>query len=103
MWICVSCLLNNSWIKLFSQPDSLENYITNVGCVWYYHYWIILPIDFLYHFSSGDYLFFYAYDDNNVVGLMQPTPQRAYTPEVEILYEYVVDTMVDDLVEAMED
>ena len=55
-------------------------------------------------FSSYYYLFVYSYGDNNVVGLMQPTPQRAYTPEVEILYEYVVDNMVDDmLVEAMED
>ena len=44
----------------------------------------------------------YASDDNNVVGLIHPTQEISDTPEVEIPDKYVVDTMVDERLEAME-
>ena len=49
----------------------------------------------------GDYFFVYASDDNNVVLLIHPTSESADTPEDDIPDWVVVDTMVDDLLEAM--
>ena len=43
--------------------------------------------------SSGDYFFVYADGDNNVVGLVQPTPDSAYTPEAYMSDGYVIDTL----------
>ena len=54
------------------------------------------------NFSSDDNLFFYTSGDNNVVRLIQPTPDSAYTMESYITDEDVVNTMVDDILEAME-
>ena len=53
-------------------------------------------------FYSGDYLFFYASDENNVVVLIKPTLQSAYTPEADMPYEEVVDTMGYDMLDEME-
>ena len=53
-------------------------------------------------FSSGEYLFAYYYSDNNVVGLIQPTPYSADTPEAYITDEDVVYTMGCYFLEAME-
>ena len=49
----------------------------------------------------GDYLFVYASDENNVVVLIQPTPESADTPEADIPDEEVVHTMGDDMLETM--
>ena len=57
---------------------------------------------FPHHFSSSDYLFIYAAGSNNSVGLIHPTPYSAYTPEVYIEYEDVVDTMGDYMMDATE-
>ena len=57
---------------------------------------------FTQKFSSNDYLFLYTSDDNNFVGLINPTPQSSYTPEADIIEYYLVDNMVDDMLEAME-
>ena len=53
----------------------------------------------LQKFYSGDYLFIYAYDDNNVFVLLHPTTDSADTPEAEITNEEVVDTMGDDMLD----
>ena len=53
-------------------------------------------------FYSGDYLFVYASDDNNVVVLIQTTPDTSDTPEADIPYEEVVDTMGDDMLYELE-
>ena len=50
----------------------------------------------------GDYLFVYSSDENNIVVLIQTTSESAYTPEYEIPDWEVVDTMGDDMMEAME-
>ena len=68
----------------------------------YVRYWIIWILDFSQKFYSGDYLFLYDSDDNNVVILIQPTTKSADTPESEIPYEEVVDTMGDDMQDEME-
>ena len=57
---------------------------------------------FTQKFSSSDELFVYAAGENNVVGLIQPTPDSAYTPEDYMPDNDVVDTMGDDMLEAME-
>ena len=57
---------------------------------------------FTQNFSSGDYLFVYAYGDNNIVGLITPTPDSEDTLEAYIPDEDVVDTMEVDILEAME-
>ena len=46
---------------------------------------------FLQKLYSDDYLFVYASDDNNVVGLIHPTPDISDTPQVKISDKYVVD------------
>ena len=56
---------------------------------------------FTQNFSSGDYLFVYATGDNSVVGLIQITPDSADISEAYIPDEYVVDTMVYAIMEAM--
>ena len=43
-----------------------------------------------------------AYDDINVVVLIQPTTDSADTLEAEIIYKEVVDTLEDDMMKAME-
>ena len=53
-------------------------------------------------FYSGDYLFVYASDDNNVDVFIQTTPYSADTPEDEMPYEEVVDTMGYDMLDEME-
>ena len=57
---------------------------------------------FTHKFSSGDYLSVYNTGDNNVVGLIHPTPDIEKTLEVYIPDQDVVDTMVADIMEAME-
>ena len=52
--------------------------------------------------SSGDYVFVYAADKNNVVGLIQPTSESEITPEYEIPDEDVVYTIVYDMLEYIE-
>ena len=52
--------------------------------------------------SSSYYYYFYAAHDNNVVGLILTTPDSVDTPESEIPDEDMVDTMGDDMLEAME-
>ena len=42
---------------------------------------------------SGDYSFVYASDDNNIVVLIQTTPESADTLKDNMPYEDVVDTM----------
>ena len=68
----------------------------------YVRYWIRWTLDFSQKLYSGDYLFFYDSGDNNVVVLIQPTPENADTPETELLYEEVFDTIVDDMLDEME-
>ena len=51
---------------------------------------------------SGDYFFVCASGDNNVFVLMNPIPYIADVPEAEMPYEEVVDTMGDDILEAIE-
>ena len=53
-------------------------------------------------YYSGDYYFVYASDDNNVVGLLQPTPYISNIPEADIPDEYVVDTMGSDMMDKTE-
>ena len=50
----------------------------------------------------GDYLFVYASDANNFVVLIQTTPDSTDTPESEISYEEVVDTMGGDMLDELE-
>ena len=50
---------------------------------------------------SGDYFFVYASDDNNVVVLIQPTPEIADTPESEIPDEELADAMLDDMLDSV--
>ena len=69
--------------------------------MWYVRYWIKLTLDFSTKVFFSDYLFLYAYDENNVF-FIHPTTDSSYTPEAEIKYEDVVDNMVDDMLEAME-
>ena len=57
---------------------------------------------FMKKLYSDDYLFVYVSDDNNVVVLIQTTPEIADTPYADITYQEVVDTMEDDIMEAME-
>ena len=59
---------------------------------------MILP----YKLSYGDYFFVYDASDNIFFGLIHPTPDSADTPEAYMIYKDVVDTMVDDMLEAME-
>ena len=54
------------------------------------------------NFSSGDYLSIYATDDNNVVILIQSTPESADTQKADMPDEEMVDTMGDDITEEME-
>ena len=54
------------------------------------------------NFSSDDNLFFYTSGDNNVVRLIQPTPDSAYTMESYIKDEDVVDIMGYDVLDPME-
>ena len=62
----------------------------------------IWTIDFSHRLYSGDYLFVYDSDDNNVVVLVQPTPYSVDTQEDEMPYEEVVDTMRDDMMDEMD-
>ena len=47
-------------------------------------------------------IFFYDTGDNNVFGLIQPAPDSEDTLEAYIIDEDVVDTMVDYMLESME-
>ena len=51
---------------------------------------------------SGDYFFVYASDEHNVVVLIHPTPEIADTPEADMTYDEVVDTMGYDILDEME-
>ena len=95
----ITHILTKVWIQVCSQPNSLEKYFAKVGfgmsdTVEYDHF--IFP----QNFSSGDYLFFYNPGENSVVGF--PTPDSEDTLEDYIPYQDVVDTMGDDMMEAME-
>ena len=99
--ILITQIFIKASIKVCSQPESLAIYFTQIGCDMFNtgeYYYQVYPKNF----SSGDYSFVYAADDNNVVGLLQSTPQIANTPEVQIPDEDVVDTMEGDILEAME-
>ena len=61
----------------------------------YYH-----PV-FPQKFSSGDYLLVYDDGDNNVVDLIHPTPYSEDTLEAYMPDGDVIDTMGDDMLEAM--
>ena len=61
----------------------------------YYH-----PV-FPQEFSSGDYLLVYDEGDNNVVDLIHPTPYSEDILEAHMPYGDVIDTMGDDMLEAM--
>ena len=52
--------------------------------------------------SFSYYSFVYAAGEDNCVGLLWPTPDGADTLEAEIIDEGASDTMVDDILEAME-
>ena len=52
---------------------------------------------FTQRLSSSNYFFVYAAGENNVVGLIQPTPDITYTLEAYITYDDVIDTMLDDI------
>ena len=56
---------------------------------------------FKHKLSSGDYLFVYSASENNVVGLIHPTPDSVDTPEAYTKDEDVVDTTGDDMLEAL--
>ena len=68
----------------------------------YVRYWIRWTLDFSQKFYSSDYLFFYAFDNNNVVVLVQNTTDITDTLEADMPYEEVVDTMVDNILDEME-
>ena len=53
-------------------------------------------------FSSSEYFFVYYYGENNVVGLLQPTPDSADTPETYMTDEDLVYTMGYPFLDAME-
>ena len=57
---------------------------------------------FTHKFSYIENLFFYAAGENNVDHFIQFTPEIADTPESYIIDEDVVDTMGDDMMDAME-
>ena len=99
--ILITYLITNIWIQVCSHPDSLEKYFTKVGCgisatVKYDH------LVFTQNFSSGDYLFVYADGENNVVSLIHPNPDSEDTPEAYMPVVYVVDIMVDYILESLE-
>ena len=48
-----------------------------------------------------NYLFVYASDKNNVVVLIQPSPDSSDTPELDIPEKDMVDTMGYDMLEVM--
>ena len=96
--ILITHLLRKACENVSSQPDSIERYFTEVGCVMSTsgeddH--LIFP----QKFSSGDYFFVYAADDNNVVVLIQATLESEDKLEDEILGEDVVYTMLDDILD----
>ena len=53
-------------------------------------------------FSDYYYVYLYSSYYNNNVGLIHPTPDIQDSTEDEIPDNYVVDTMVDDSLEAIE-
>ena len=57
---------------------------------------------FSQNFYSGDYLFVYASDENNIVVLIYTTTYSADTPDADMPYEEVVDTMGDDMLDEHE-
>ena len=67
-----------AWIQVCSNTDSIDRYLTKVGCVMSatrkYDYLI-----FTHKFSSSDYIFVYAADDNKIVGLIHTTLYGADT------------------------
>ena len=94
-------LLTKALIKVYSQPNSLESYFAKMGCGMsntgeYYH--------FIYtqKFSSADYLFVFGSGCNNVVSLIHTTTYSKDTPEAYMPDGYVIDTIVYDILEAME-
>ena len=68
----------------------------------YVRYWIRWTLDFSQKFYSGDYLFFYASNENNIVVLIQTNPESEDTPEADMKYEDMVDTIRDDMLDEME-
>ena len=52
-------------------------------------------------FSSSDYYYVYADDEDNVVGQLQTTPKSSDILEAEIPDEDVVNIMGDDIMDAM--
>ena len=98
--IFITKLVCNSLRQVYSKPDYLDIYFAKVGCRIsatgeYYH--LIFP----QKLSSCDYSSFYASGDN-CFGLIQPTPYSAGKLESKIPDEYVVDNMVDYMMESME-
>ena len=99
--ILITHLLTKAWIQVCSQPNSLERYLFKVGFAIY----ATREDDHLFFpqkFSSSDYFFVCASGDNSVSGLIQPTPDSSNTTDACFPYEYLVDTLVDDMLDAME-
>ena len=93
--------MTKAQIQVCSNPDCLEIYFTKVSCRMsstgeYDH--LIFP----HNLSSSDYLFVYAAGENNVVILIQNTPDSADTTDFYMTDEDVVDNMGDDIIETME-
>ena len=94
--ILIHNLMTKAWIHVFSHPDSIDRYFTNVV----YDMYDAIEYDHLVFpnkFPSGDYFFVYDASDNNVACLIQPTPNSADTPNAYMTDEEVVDTMVYDM------
>ena len=68
----------------------------------YVHHQRRWPLGLSKKISSGDIEYVYAAEDNNGVVLIQTTPESIYTLESGISYDDLVDTMGDDMLEAME-
>ena len=70
--------------------------------MWYVQYRIRWTLYFSQKLYSGDYLFVYASDDNNVFVLIKPTPESANKPEAQMPYEDVVDARGHNFLDEME-
>ena len=97
--ILITHLLTKAWIQVWSHPECLDRYFTKVG------YYVSTTgkdnhFNFPHNFSSGDILVCDT-GDNSFVSLIQINPDSVDTSEAYMLDQGVVDTMVDDMLEAM--
>ena len=98
--IFINCLLTKSWIQKNYSLTLLRDISPRWGAVCS----LLDNMDtrFSQKLYLGDYLFVYAFYKNNVVVLIHTTPEIADTPEADIPYKEVVDTMVDDILDELE-